>query len=194
MGYTYATSPLAFLVSTLFTLYILVLLLRFLLQLTRADFYNPLSQFIIKVTGPVLRPLRRIIPGWGGIDVASLVAMLVLELVSVGLMQLLGGGAIAPGMILRKAIGELVSLVFSVYIWGILIQAVLSWINPGAYNPVASVLYSLTEPLLRPARRLLPPIGGIDLSPLVVILVLQVLRMWILPPLFGQTGGLIPGF
>ena len=89
MGSSYFTSPLTFLVSTLFTLYILVLMLRFLLQLTRADFYNPLSQFIVKATSPVLRPLRRIIPGWGGIDMASLVAILVLQMVSVWLVLLL---------------------------------------------------------------------------------------------------------
>lgn len=192
MGNSYFTSPLAFLVSTLFTLYILVILLRFLLQLTRADFYNPLSQFVVKVTSPVLRPLRRLIPGWRGIDVASLVAMLVLELLSVWLVVLLRGHSAGPGALLLIAIAQLVDLVFSVYIWGILIQAVLSWVNPGVYNPVTSVLYSLTEPLLRPVRRHLPPLGGLDLSPLVVILGLQVLRMFIMP-LFGYAGGALFG-
>jgi len=187
MGSNYFTSPLAFLVSTLFTLYILVILLRFLLQLTRADFYNPLSQFIVRITGPVLRPVRRIIPGWGGIDVASLVVMLVLQLISTWLVLLLGDRSATIGALLIIAIAQLVDLVFSVYIWGILIQAILSWVNPGVYNPVTSVLYSLTEPLLRPIRKVLPPIGGFDLSPLVVIIGLQVLRMLVMP-LFGYAG------
>jgi len=187
MGSNYFTSPLAFLVSTLFTLYILVVLLRFLLQLTRADFYNPLSQFIVKVTAPVLRPLRRVIPGWGGIDVASLVVMLVLQIVSVWLVLLLTGRNAGIATILIIAVAQLVDLVFSVYIWGILIQAIISWVNPGVYNPVTSVLYSLTEPLLRPVRKRLPPVGGFDLSPLVVIIGLQVLRMLVMP-LFGYAG------
>ena len=187
MGSNYLTSPLAFLVSTLFTLYILVVLLRFLLQLTRADFYNPLSQFIVKVTAPVLRPLRRVIPGWGGIDVASLVVMLVLQIVSVWLVLLLTGRNAGIATILIIAVAQLVDLVFSVYIWGILIQAIISWVNPGVYNPVTSVLYSLTEPLLRPVRKRLPPVGGFDLSPLVVIIGLQVLRMLVMP-LFGYAG------
>ncbi len=187
MGSNYFTSPLAFLVSTLFTLYILVVLLRFLLQLTRADFYNPLSQFIVKVTGPVLRPLRRVIPGWGGIDVASLVVMLVLQFLSVWLVLLLTGRSASLGALLVIAVAQLIDLTFSVYIWGILILAVISWVNPGVYNPVTSVLYSLTEPLLRPVRRRLPPVGGFDLSPLVVIIGLQVLRMLVMP-LFGYAG------
>ncbi len=187
MGSSYFTSPLTFLVSTLFTLYILVLMLRFLLQLTRADFYNPLSQFIVKATSPVLRPLRRIIPGWGGIDMASLVAILVLQMVSVWLVLLLTHRPVGIGGLLLISVAQLVDLVFSIYIWGIVILAVLSWINPGVYNPMTNVLYSLTEPLLRPVRRVLPPMGGFDLSPLVVILGLQVIRMLVMP-LFGYAG------
>lgn len=187
MGGNYFTSPLAFLVSTLFSLYILAVMLRFLLQLTRADFYNPLSQFIVKITAPVLRPMRRVIPGWGGLDVAALVLMLVLQMLSVWLVFLLSGHAIGPLALLVVAVAQLVDLTFNVFIFAILIQAILSWITPGTYNPVTSVLFSLTEPLLRPVRRRMPPIAGFDLSPLVVILGLQVLRMLILP-LFGLLG------
>jgi len=187
VGNGYFTSPLAFLVSTLFSLYILAVMLRFLLQLTRADFYNPLSQFVVKITTPVLRPLRRIIPGWGGVDVAALVLMLALQMLSVWLVFLLSGHAIGPVTLLVVALAQLVDLTFNVFIFAILIQAILSWITPGTYNPVTSVLFSLTEPLLRPVRRRLPPIAGFDLSPLVVILGLQVIRMLILP-LFGLLG------
>lgn len=187
MGNGYFTSPLAFLVSTLFSLYILAVMLRFLLQLTRADFYNPLSQFVVKITTPVLRPLRRVIPGWGGVDVAALVLMLALQMLSVWLVFLLSGHAIDPVTLLVVALAQLVDLTFNVFIFAILIQAILSWITPGTYNPVTSVLFSLTEPLLRPVRRRLPPIAGFDLSPLVVILGLQVIRMLILP-LFGLLG------
>ncbi len=185
---SYLSSPLAFLISTLFSLYILVVMLRFLLQLTRADFYNPLSQFIVKITTPALRPLRRLIPGWGGVDVAALVLMLLLQMLSVWLVFLLAGRGADPLALLIVSIAQLTDLAFNVFIFAILIQAVLSWITPGTYNPVTSVLFSLTEPVLRPLRRIVPPISGFDLTPLVAILGLQVLRMLVMP-LFGLLAG-----
>ncbi len=185
---SYLSSPLSFLVSTLFSLYILAVMLRFLLQVTRADFYNPLSQFIVKITTPALRPLRRIIPGWGGVDVAALVLMLVLQMLSVWLVFLLAGRGVDPLGLLIVSVAQLVDLAFNVFIFAILIQAVLSWITPGTYNPVTSVLFSLTEPVLRPLRRFVPPISGFDLTPLVALLGLQVVRMLVMP-LFGLLAG-----
>jgi len=179
----YLLNPLEFVISTLFQLYITVVMVRFLLQWVRADFYNPLSQFVVKVTNPLLRPLRRIIPGWGGLDIAALLLMLVLQLLSLTLILLLRGHGVPLGVLIPWSLAELVGLAFNVYIFAIIAQAILSWINPGHYNPVSSILYSLTEPLLRPARRLLPPISGIDLSPLLVLLALQVAKMLIVPPL-----------
>lgn len=187
----YLSSPLTFLISTVVSLYILAVMLRFLLQLTRADFYNPLSQFIVKITTPALRPLRRIIPGWGGVDIASVVLMLLLQMLSVWLIFMLGGRDIDPLNLVIIAVAQLVDLAFSVFIFAILIQAILSWITPGTYNPVTSVLFSLTEPVLRPVRRLIPPVSGFDLSPLVAILGLQVFRMLVMP-LFGMLTGAGP--
>jgi YggT family protein len=187
----YLTSPLTFLISTLVSLYILAVMLRFLFQLTRADFYNPLTQFIVKITSPALRPLRRIIPGWGGLDIAALVLMLALQMLSVWLVFLLADRAIDPLNLFIVALAQLVDLAFSVFIFAILIQAILSWITPGTYNPVTSVLFSLTEPVLRPVRRFVPPISGFDLSPLVALLGLQVIRMLVMP-LFGALTGAGP--
>lgn len=187
----YLASPLTFLISTLISLYILAVMLRFLFQLTRADYYNPLTQFIVKITSPALRPLRRIIPGWGGLDVAALVLMLALQMLSVWLVFLLADRAIDPLNLLIVALAQLVDLAFSVFIFAILIQAILSWITPGTYNPVTSVLFSLTEPVLRPVRRFVPPISGFDLSPLVALLGLQVIRMLVMP-LFGALTGAGP--
>lgn len=187
----YLSSPLTFLISTVVSLYILAVMLRFLLQLTRADFYNPLSQFIVKITTPALRPLRRIIPGWAGVDIASVVLMLLLQMLSVWLIFMLGGRGIDPLNLVIIAVAQLVDLAFSVFIFAILIQAILSWITPGTYNPVTSVLFSLTEPVLRPVRRLIPPVSGFDLSPLVAILGLQVIRMLVMP-LFGMLTGAGP--
>lgn len=188
-------TALDFLLSTLFQLYIAVVLLRFLLQWARADFYNPLSQFIVKVTTPLVRPLRRIIPGFGGWDLATLLLaylITVLQLVLVGTQispyhfpGLLDGQLMQPLAILLIALLDLFALTMSLFIFAIIIQAISSWINPGAYNPLTVVLHNLTEPLLRPARRLLPTISGIDLSPLLVILALQVLKMLVVQLAMG---------
>lgn len=190
MGNGYLAAPVIFLIDTLFGLYILLILLRFLLQTVRADFYNPISQFIVKATNPLLRPLRRIIPGWGGIDNASLVLLFLTQCLALLLLGLISGafsgGLSIPGLILAS-ITKLVSLLLYVYLFGIFILALLSWINPGSYNPVAAVIAKLTEPLMRPARKLIPPISGLDLSPMVVILGIYVLRMLLMPPLLDLT-------
>lgn len=185
----YLLNPLEFLLSTLFQLYITVVMIRFLLQWVRADFYNPVSQFVVKLTNPLLRPLRRMIPGWAGVDMAAIVLMLLLQLTSLFLILLIRGQGIPLGALLLWSLAELLSLAFNVYIFAIIIQAILSWITPGHYNPFSSILYSLTEPLLRPARSLLPPISGIDLSPLLVLLALQVAKMLLVPPLMHLAAG-----
>lgn len=185
----YLTNPVEFIITTLFQLYITVVMLRFLLQWVRADFYNPVSQFLVKVTNPALKPLRRLIPGWGGLDIAAVILMIALQVVSLLLVLLLRGQGVPVGTLVLWSIAELVSLAFNVFIFAIIIQVILSWVNPGHYNPVSSLLYSLTEPLLRPARRMLPPISGIDLSPLLVLLALQVLKMLIIPPLMQLAMG-----
>jgi YggT family protein len=188
MDDAYLTNPATFLIQTLFGLYILVVLLRFLLQLTRADFYNPVSQFVVKVTAPALRPLRRVIPGVAGIDLSSLVLAWLLKTVELALVLLVAGaGANLLGALLW-AIPELVQLLINIFLFAILIQVILSWINPGTYSPVTSLLYSLTEPLLRPARNALPPISGLDLSPMLVMIGLVLLKMLLLPPLKALTG------
>ncbi len=188
MGSAYFTNPLIFLIQVLFGAYILMVMLRFLLQLVRADFYNPLSQFIIRVTSPVLHPIRRIIPGMGGIDFASVLLMWVLKAIELALIVLILGIPRNLLLALAWAIPELLNLLIYVYLIAILIQVVLSWVNPGAYNPASALLYTLTEPVLRPARRIIPPISGLDLSPMVVMIVLVLLRMLLITPLEIATG------
>ena len=195
MGTGYLLNPLAFLVDTLFSLYILVVMLRFLLQTVRADFYNPITQFLVKLTNAPLKPLRRIIPGWGGIDVASLVLAFLLQFIGLGLLLAISGAplgvALLPGLLIAT-LTKLVSLLLYIYLFSIFIMALLSWINPGAYNPVAALLYSITGPLMRPAQKFIPPISGIDLSPLAVIVFIYIARLLIIPPLLHLT--LIMGF
>ncbi len=185
MGSGYLTNPLVFLLETLFDLYLIAVLLRFFLQWVRADFYNPISQFVVKVTSPLLLPLRRVIPPVRGLDTASLVLAWLLKSLELALVLGLTGTSFSLLLPLLMAVPELVELTINLFFWALLIQAILSWINPGVYNPAATLLYSLTLPLLRPAQRLIPPLGGIDLSPMVVMVALIVLKMLVVPPLRG---------
>lgn len=178
-----------FLVSTVFYLYTLVVLLRFLLQLMRADFYNPVSQFAVKATSPVLVPMRRVIPGFRGVDVAALVLLLALKLVELGLIAWLSGISIGPGALVLLGLAELINLAANFFLVTILIQVVISWVNPGAHNPVISLLYQLNEPLLGRARRVLPPISGLDLSPIVVLIGLQLVKILLVAPLESMARG-----
>jgi YggT family protein len=184
----YLSSPLVFLIQVAFGLFLLAVLLRFLLQLFRADFYNPLSQLIVKVTSPVLRPLRRIIPAIGKIDTASLVLLWLLQALELALIALILGIPANPLGSLLWAIPELVALCINLFFIVLLIQVIMSWITPGgAYHPASGLLYTLTEPLLRPVRRILPPFSGLDFSPMVAMVGLVLLRMLLLPPLLIVT-------
>lgn len=179
----YLSDPLAFIINTLGSLYILAVMLRFLLQLTRADFYNPISQFLVRVTQPALAPLRRIVPGFGGIDLASVVLMVLLQALLLALLMMIYGVTPRLSYVLLRTPAELISLLFNLYIIAIIIQVVLSWVSSGDYHPGITLLYSLTEPVMRPLRQFVPPVGGIDLTPLAAILLLQVMKMLVMPPL-----------
>jgi YggT family protein len=181
MSSSYLSNPLEFLVTTLFSLYILAVMLRFLLGAVRADFYNPVSQFLVRITNPLLIPMRKVIPSVGKYDTSALLLMLLLQVASIGLVVLLRGISVSFFTLLIAAVGELMMLVINVFMFAIVIQVVLSWVNPGNYNPVTALLYSITSPIMRPIQRIIPPLSGIDLSPLVAIIGLQVLRMLILP-------------
>jgi YggT family protein len=184
---SYFANPINFLLQTLFGLYILVVLLRFFLQLVRADFYNPISQFLVKLTNPPLKLMRRFIPGVGGIDLASLILAWLLKSVEILLIILISGSAVNLIAPLFWAIPELLELVINIFLFAILIQVILSWVNPGSYNPAIALLYSLTSPVLRPAQKILPPMGGLDLSPMLAMIGLVLLKMLLLPPLRALT-------
>ncbi|UZR29286.1 YggT family protein [Methylococcus mesophilus] len=184
MDLGYLVNPAVFLVETLFGLYILAVVLRFLLQWTGADYYNPISQFLVKVTHPPLRLLRRFIPALGRVDTAALVLMLALQMLASYLVFLLQGTvAVSVAALAVWSVHDLLDLVFNIFFFCIIARALLSWFGRMPYNPAASLLTGLTEPLLRRCRRLLPPAGGLDLSPLVPLIGIQLARMLILPPL-----------
>lgn len=167
------------LVQVIFGLYILAVLLRLLLQLVRADFYNPISQFVVALTNPPLKPLRRVIPGLFGIDLASVVLLLALKSLEIYVLLAIAGAGAQPLGVLFAATVELVRLTINVFLFAIIIRVLLSWFSPYGigHNPAGSLLVSLTEPLLRPARRMIPAVGGLDLSPIAVLIGLQLLQL-----------------
>lgn len=170
-------NPLAYLVETVFQLFTLALLLRFLLQLVRANFYNPVSQALVQITDPVLRPLRRVVPGIGGVDVAAIVAMIAVQMLGVWAVAAIGDVGVSAGWLFIAAVYRVIDLALLTLIITIVIQAVVSWINPGAANPAVSLLRQLNAPVLRPFRRVLPPLGGLDLSPVFALIALQFMRL-----------------
>ncbi|MDQ2694512.1 MAG: YggT family protein [Pseudomonadota bacterium] len=189
-GAPYVNNAGVFLVQTLFGFYIVVIMLRFLLQTVRADFYNPLVQFLVKLTNPPLVPLRRYIPGLWGLDMASIVLMLAVQFVELWLVFYLVERTAHLGGLLVLSVAELLQLLINVFFWAVLIQVILSWVNPNPYNPAVVLVRQLTEPVMRPARRLLPPISGIDLSPILVLIALQLASLLLVAPLRDMGFGL----
>ncbi len=183
MDSSYLSNPALYLVDALFGLYLIAIMLRFLLQLVRANFHNPICQFLVKITNPPLVPLRRIIPGFKGVDVASLFLLFTVQIAAILLKLLIIGKSFSIVALIPIAIADLLSLALNVFMVAILIQVVLSWVAQGAYNPLTSTLYSLTDPVLSPVRRVIPPIGGMDLSPLVVLLSIPLIKMLVITPI-----------
>lgn len=185
MNSAYMTNPLEFLISTLIHLYVFVLMLRFLMQWVRADFYNPISQFVVRITSPLVMPLRRIIPGYKGMDMATLfLAYLFLVLMRVLIFTIKGYDLAVP-VIMVYGLTDLISLTIDIFFFAILIQVILSWVNPHGHNPAISLLYSITAPVMKPVQRLIPPIGGMDVSPIFAIIGLKLIEMLINPLLLS---------
>ena len=181
---------LIYIVQTLGSLYLLIVLLRFILQLVRADFYNPLSQFTVKATQPLLKPLRRIIPGFGGLDLASLALALLVQLVLMVLVILIAGAnPAAVGLqLLVWAIIAVTSLFLKIFFFAMIISVILSWVAPGSYNPGAQLVNQICEPLLAPFRRLLPNLGGLDISPIFAFIALNLLDRFVIGNLAMMSG------
>jgi len=190
----YLTNAGVYVVSVIFGLYILAVMLRFLLQYVRADFYNPVSQFLVTVTNPALRPLRRWIPGYGGIDWPSILLLVILQSIELCLIALLrtGGIPVITGLLVL-VVAHLFRLMAWIYLVLIIIQAITSWINPGAYSPFTVLMYQLTEPVIRPVRRIIPPAGGIDWSPLIILIGLNLVLMLLIAPL-EDFGNILAGY
>ena len=180
---SYLSDAALFLVDTILGIYILLVLLRFLLQLVRADFYNPISQFIVRATNPPLVRLRRFIPGLWGFDLAALALLITMEAIRISLTAMLLGHSPRWTGVIFLSLGELAKLVVYTVIFCIFIRALLSWFSNGLQHPITKLLGSFTDPILRPVRRILPATGGIDLSPLVVFIAMMLILKLVVQPL-----------
>ena len=178
-----------YILQTIGSLYLLVVLLRFILQLVRADFYNPLCQFIVRATQPLLKPLRRVIPSFAGLDLSSLVLAILVQLVLMALtLMLMGYGLDNPGLLLVWSVIGVTALFLKVFFFALIISVILSWVAQGSHNPAVTLVNQICEPLLAPIRRILPSMGGLDLSPIVAFLALNLIDMLVIRNLAMMSG------
>ena len=172
-----------FVIQTLGSLYLLIVLMRFILQLVRANFYNPLCQFAVKATQPLLKPLRRVIPSMFGLDMSSLVLALIVQMVLFAVILLLSGYKVDVLFLVPWGLIGIFALFLKILFWAMIISVILSWVAPGSHNPGAELVQQITEPVLAPFRRIIPNLGGLDISPIFAFIALQLLQSWLIPRL-----------
>ncbi len=162
-----------FIIKTLAQRYLLVLLLRFWLPLLRADFRNPLAQGILRITSPLVVPLRRLLPSFGRLDTSTILVAYALQYLTILVLLAIGGHMVATVPILVTTLIELATLSLNLFFFVILIKIILSWVAPNTHNPATALLGTMAEPILRPFRRVIPPMGAFDVSPIFAIIMLQ---------------------
>lgn len=176
-------------INTLGAIYLLAVLLRFLLQAARADFYNPLTQAIVKITSPLVNPLRRVIPGYRGIDFATLILALLLNtLASAAMITASGFALVDIGTLVSWAFTGIVAFLLNIYFWALVISVVASFIAPFSAHPALLLIHQLLDPLYKPLRRIIPGLGGLDFSPLFLFLGIRVLELMVINPLAARLG------
>ncbi|MEZ5570549.1 MAG: YggT family protein [Halioglobus sp.] len=169
---------LTYLIQTLLSLFLVAMLLRFLLQLVRADFYNPISQFIVKITNPLVVPVRKIVPGYGKLDFASLLLAVILQILGIAAIFMINVGALpSPVLLLLGGLLGVAALLVQIYFFALLAMIILSWVAQGSHHPAIFLLYQITEPVMAPVRKILPPMGGLDFSPILVFVLINVVQI-----------------
>lgn len=181
------------LIQFVFGALIALIVLRVLLQWVHANFYNPICQFLYKATNPVLMPLRKIIPGWRNVDVAGIVLAWLATALKLVLLYATLGQTLGIFGLAVLALADLIDFVLLLYIVLILVRVVISFIGADSYHPVVPLVHQLTEPLMKPFRRWIPPMGGLDFSPMVVLLVIAIARVLIASPLLDLGRSLASG-
>lgn len=164
-------------ITTITDLYVTAILLRLLLQWVKADFYNPLSQFLVKVTNPVLVPARRVIPSIGSLDTASVVVILLLELIQLIIISQIGQSDFGLAFLLIFAVKKMIFSLLMTYFVLIIARVIISWVASQSRHPLIPLIYQLTDPVLKPVSKLIPPIAGVDLSPLIALIALRFLLL-----------------
>ena len=177
-----------FVIQTLGSLYLLIVLLRFILQLVRANFYNPLCQFTVRATQPLLKPMRRVIPSLFGLDMSSLVLAILVQMVIFAVVLTLSYMSFNILGLLAWALIGVFTLFLKVFFFAIIISVILSWVAPGGASPAAELVNQITEPALAPFRRMLPSMGGLDISPILAFMFIQLLQSYVIPPLAMYVG------
>lgn len=176
----------AFIIDTLFDVLCFLFLARLILQASKADFYNPISQGVVRITDPILVPLRIVIPRFRNIDFAAFVAALLVKVIALAIVHGLKTGYLPTATeLFVYGLWDVLRLVLTFYLFGILLVVVLSFVNPGGYHPALALLSQVMDPVMAPARRLIPPIGGLDLSPILTLMVIELLRDYVLPALMN---------
>ena len=166
------TAALVFIINAVAQLYLFVLLLRLLLPWMGADFRNPIAQAILKITSPVVVPIRRIIPPFGRIDTATVLVAYIIQYLLILVILLIYGQSAGFLAVALTALVDLILLTLRLFVFAIIIRVILSWIAPGGYNPATAIIHTLTDRVLVPFRRIIPPLGGLDLSPLAAIILI----------------------
>ncbi len=186
-----------YLVQTFAGLYLIMVMLRFLMQASRVDFYNPICQAIVKLTDPPVKPLKRLIPAVRGVDFATLLVALIVQLLAIMLIMTLSGGWMFHPSYVAWALLGLVSLIFDIYFFALIIMVIASWIAPYGDHPALQLVHQLTDPICTPARKLLPPMGGLDFSIILVFVGITLIDSYLvirpLAQMLGVPGGLILG-
>ncbi|WP_342649989.1 YggT family protein [Pseudomonas sp. REB1044] len=178
-----------FVVQTLVSLYLVIVLLRFVLQLVKANFYNPLSQFTVRATQPLLKPIRRIVPSIAGLDTSSLLLAIVIQALLMAFVLMLTYGTIGdlPHLLIWAILG-ITSLFLKIFWVAMIVMVIVSWIAPNSHNPAAELAYQISEPVLAPFRRLVPNLGGLDISPIFAFIAIQVVQSFLMPQLATYAG------
>lgn len=169
------TNAFSFLIETLIHLYLVVVMLRVLLEAVRADFYNDIVQLLVRLTDPLMRPLSKVIPNVGRVNLAGIVLLYVIQLIGLVILVALSGRPPDPVILALLAVMRLVRMLLVLYMILIIIGVILSWVGHGVRHPIVPLVFQLTDPVLAPIRRFLPSLGGLDLSPLVALIGIQFL-------------------
>lgn len=186
-----------YLLQTFFGLYTIAVILRFLMQVARADYYNPICQAIVRITDPAIRPFRKVLPTIASVDLATLFVAFCVQLIGVMLIMMLYGNPVFHPLYLAWVAIGLVSLIFNIYFFALIIMVIASWIAPMSSHPALTIVQQITEPLCAPARKLLPPMGGIDFSIILVFVFITIVNdILVVKPIaqfLGVPAGLILG-